>query len=135
MNMTTGERMKRLRKEKAISVELIAEALGVSVATVYRYENGGIEKVPGSMLEPLSNILQTTPAYLMGWEDVSFPETSIGQISVENELNGLILRLKSSNIAFFEGTKMTAAEKSMLENNLQSAFDSIKIIVNSRLAD
>lgn len=65
--MTTGERMKIRRKELGIPVEYIANSLGVSIATIYRYENGDIEKVPGSVLEPLSKILQVSPAYLMGW--------------------------------------------------------------------
>ena len=38
-------------------------------ATVYRYESDEIENMPTSVLEPLSKILNTTPAYLMGWED------------------------------------------------------------------
>lgn len=65
--MTTGARMKQRRKELGISVEAVAAALGVSVATVYRYEKGDIEKVPGALLEPLARVLHTTPAYLMGW--------------------------------------------------------------------
>ena len=60
-------RMKQRRKELGISVEAVAAALGVSVATVYRYEKGDIEKVPGALLEPLARVLHTTPAYLMGW--------------------------------------------------------------------
>ena len=67
--MTTGDRIKERRKESGVPVEDIAKALNVSVATVYRYENGEIEKVPGSMLEPLAEILRTTPAYLMGWDE------------------------------------------------------------------
>lgn len=71
--MTTGNRMKNRRKELGIPVDTVAAALGVSVATVYRYENGEIEKVPGAVLEPLARVLQTTPAYLMGWEDSPAP--------------------------------------------------------------
>ena len=69
--MTTGERMKKRRKEIGLSAEKVAELLGVSPSTVYRYENGDIENMPGAILEPVSNILMTTPAYLMGWEDSS----------------------------------------------------------------
>lgn len=65
--MTTGNRMKSRRKELGIPVDTVAAALGVSVATVYRYESGEIEKVPGTILEPLAKVLHTTPAYLMGW--------------------------------------------------------------------
>ena len=67
--MTTGERMKQRRKELGFSAEKVAERLGVSPATIYRYERGDIEKVPGDSLGEIAKILQTTPAYLMGWEE------------------------------------------------------------------
>lgn len=67
--MTTGQRMKIRRKEIGLSAERVAEILGVSPATIYRYENGDIEKVPGDSLVPIAEALHTTPAYLMGWAD------------------------------------------------------------------
>lgn len=67
--MTTGERIKSRRKELGISAEYLADKLGVSPATIYRYEKGDIEKMPGNILEPISRILLTSPAYLMGWSD------------------------------------------------------------------
>ena len=67
--MTTGKRMRMLRKELGLSAEYIAEKLGCSAATVYRYENGDIEKMPIDILNPLSLILKTTPEFLMGWDD------------------------------------------------------------------
>lgn len=67
--MTTGDRMKLRRKELGLSAETVAERLNVSPATVYRYEKGDIEKLPGDILPILSKVLQTTPAYLMGWEE------------------------------------------------------------------
>jgi repressor LexA len=67
--MTTGDRIKQRRKELGYSAEYVAEKLGVSPATIYRYENGDIEKMPGKILEPISRILHTSPAFLMGWED------------------------------------------------------------------
>ena len=60
--------MKDRRKAIGLSAERLAEMLGVSPATIYRYENGDIEKVPGDRLGPIANALQTSPAYLMGWE-------------------------------------------------------------------
>ena len=61
--------MKQRRRQIGMSPERVAEILGLSPATIYRYENGDIEKVPGDRLEPIAKALQTTPAYLMGWED------------------------------------------------------------------
>lgn len=73
--MTTGQRMKERRKQLGISAETVASHLGVSPATIYRYENGGIDKVPGDILAPIAEILQTTPAYLMGWDGMLEDET------------------------------------------------------------
>lgn len=67
--------MKERRKELGLSAEYVAEKLGVSPATIYRYERGDIEKMPGRILEPVSKILHTTPAYLMGWEE--YPSDNI----------------------------------------------------------
>lgn len=67
--LNTGELMKKRRKELGMNADYIADKLGVSRSTIFRYENGEIEKMPISVLKPLSEILGTTPAYLMGWED------------------------------------------------------------------
>lgn len=66
--MNIGSRIKARRKEIGISAERLAETLGKDRATVYRYENGDIENLPLSILEPIAKALNTTPAYLMGWE-------------------------------------------------------------------
>ena len=47
----------------------LADELGKSRATIYRYENGDIKNLPTTILEPLAEALHTTPAYLMGWTD------------------------------------------------------------------
>ena len=66
--MTIGERIKQRRKALGISAEELAAQLGKSPATIYRYEKGEIEKLPGDLLEPLAALLHTSPSWLMGWE-------------------------------------------------------------------
>lgn len=82
--MTTGQRMKARRKEIGLSAERVAEILGVSPATIYRYENGDIEKVPGDRLGPIAAALNTTPAFLMGWEDTAEPSVNIIRIAARD---------------------------------------------------
>lgn len=67
--MTTGERIKERRKELAMSAEELALKVGLSPATIYRYEKGEIEKVPGDTLLRIGEALYVSPSYLMGWED------------------------------------------------------------------
>lgn len=65
----TGQRIKERRNQLEMSADDVAARLGVSRSTIFRYENGHIEKVPANVLEKLAGILKTTPAYLMGWQD------------------------------------------------------------------
>lgn len=69
--MTIGDRIKSRRLELGLSVDEIADKLGKNRATVYRYESNDIEKLPTTVLEPLSKILRCTPADLMGWTDIT----------------------------------------------------------------
>ena len=72
----TGERIKQRRKEIGLSVDILAERVGVSRATMYRYENGDIEKVPVNHLRPLAKVLNTSVSYLMGWDESPTSESS-----------------------------------------------------------
>lgn len=67
--MKIGERIRQRRKFLGLSVDELAEKLGKNRATIYRYESNDIEKLPTTVLEPLAKALNTTPSYLMGWED------------------------------------------------------------------
>ena len=68
--MTTGERIKMLRKQKGISAESIAEKIGVSPSTIYRYENNDIASMKIDNLKSIAKILGVDASYLMGWQDL-----------------------------------------------------------------
>lgn len=69
--------MKTRRKELCLSAETIAERIHVSPTTIYRYEKGDIEKVPSDVLIEIAAALHTTPAYLMGWDEVVSPPEAV----------------------------------------------------------
>ena len=64
--MTTGERIKERRKRMGLSAEALADRVGVSPSTMYRYENGDISKIDADILDRIASELQTTSAYLLG---------------------------------------------------------------------
>lgn len=66
--MNVGKRIRERRKELNISVDELAKRLNKNRTTVYRYEKGDIENLPIDILDPLAKALDTTPAYLMGWD-------------------------------------------------------------------
>lgn len=74
--------LKRLRKEKKLTLEEIAEALGTSKQTIHRYENGIISNVPPEKVKALAALLEVTPAELMGWEACGEIPTARGVIPI-----------------------------------------------------
>ncbi len=61
--------IRKRRAEIGITLEDIGKIVGVSKATVQRWESGKIKNIRRDKIEKLSIALQTTPAYLMGWEE------------------------------------------------------------------
>lgn len=67
--MRLGEKIKALRTEKRLTQEELAEAVGTKKQTIHKYETGIITNIPASKIKLIADVLNTTPAYLMGWED------------------------------------------------------------------
>ena len=52
-----------------MTLEDVANKLGVSSPTVQRYESGAISNIPPEKVEKLSEIFSISPSMLMGWND------------------------------------------------------------------
>lgn len=66
--MRIGQKIKARRQELKLSADELGRRLNKDRSTIYRYEKGEIESLPLDILQPIAEALQTTPAYLMGWE-------------------------------------------------------------------
>lgn len=66
--MTKGQRIKSKRESLNISQTDLAKMIGVSKQTLYKYEQDIITNIPSDVIERLSEHLECTPAYLMGWD-------------------------------------------------------------------
>lgn len=67
--MSIGDRIKSKRLELERTLEDVSKVVGVSRQTIQKYESGVITNIPSDKIELISKALNTTPAYLMGWED------------------------------------------------------------------
>jgi transcriptional regulator with XRE-family HTH domain len=67
--MTIGDRIKRLRKELGLSADELGKIIGKDRSTIYRYERGDIEYATVDVIPRLAKALQTTPQYLLGWDE------------------------------------------------------------------
>ncbi len=66
MTIEIGQRIRERRKELGMSAEDIAALIGVSPATIYRYESSDIKHMRLDKLVPIAMALSTTTDYLMG---------------------------------------------------------------------
>lgn len=63
--------IKTNRSKLGLTLDDIARYVGVSGATVSRWESGDIENIRRDKIAKLAEILRVTPSYLMGWENDS----------------------------------------------------------------
>lgn len=68
--MSIAEKIKSLRVELGLSVYELADRSGVSAQSIYRYENGEVEKLTLANVEKLASALHCDPADLIGWSRI-----------------------------------------------------------------
>lgn len=68
--MTVGDRIKKLRESIEVSQTELARRTQSSKQTIYKYENNIITNIPYNKITALASSLGTTPAYLMGWDEI-----------------------------------------------------------------
>ena len=64
-----AQRIKTLRQERGLTLEQVAEVVGVGKSTVRKWETGMIANMRRDKIADLAKALGTTPAYLMGWKE------------------------------------------------------------------
>lgn len=94
--MSIGQRIKALRLQQNMSIDDLADKIGKNRTTIYRYEKGDIENLPLDVLEPLAKVLETTPAYLMGWENDKDDDKNFHDVDIHfvEAIGGMIKKLR-----------------------------------------
>lgn len=107
--MAIGDRIKEQRIKSGLTLFQVAEKLGVKEATVQRYESGSIKNLKQDTIGNLAEILHTTPAYLMGWEQKEEPAN---KDELDNELISMVKSLSPEKrnqavdfLRFLKGTQ------------------------------
>ena len=67
--MAKGERIKALREQFGMTQDELAEKLGTTKQTIYKYETGVVTNIPSDKIEEMAALFGVTPSYLMGWDE------------------------------------------------------------------
>ena len=68
-NTIIGERIAERRKALGLTLEDIAQEIGVSKSTVSRYESGTFESIKLPVIEAIARVLHVNPSWLIGKTD------------------------------------------------------------------
>lgn len=107
--MTIGERIKSARLKNNLKQTDLAIACKISKQTLHKYENNIVTNIPLDKIEKIAFSLNTTPAYLMGWEDKKEP-------SAEDEGLNHFLKLTER----------------LSDENYQKLIDYMELLLNSQ---
>lgn len=107
-----ANKLRAKRLENNLSLQEVADKLGISKVTVSRYETLDITNIPSDKIEGMAKLYNTTPAYLMGWEEKSNEETT----KVESPRFRWVAR---------NAKKMTDEELERLQKLMEVAFSEI----------
>lgn len=75
--MKLKDNIKARRLALGLTLDEVAQKIGVSKPTIHRYESGVITNIPSDKLLKIADALQTTPALLNGWNEPKTPSNAI----------------------------------------------------------
>ena len=120
--MTTGERIKQLRKEHKLTQEELGRVIGVQKAAIQKYEKGTVTNIKKESLLKLAEVLDTTPEYILGWDGAV---TGLDPVSPSDFVKVPVIGRVAAGIRCFAETNIVDYEsvlKSDIRGNEQYAF-------------
>ena len=109
------DRLRNTRKDKNMTLEDVAEIVGVAKQTIQRYETGEIKSVDTSTVEKLANALHVTPGYLMGWTDDPNGFSSDAEINPGDDTDIIVY----DNGKIYDAGKLTEKAQSDIDEILK----------------
>lgn len=144
--MNIGEVIKTRRKEVGMSADDLAKKIGVSRSTVFRYENGDIEKVPANVMNSISKTLGLSMVDLYDWDNKYNKDgrlakeaqevrktqdelSAIDVLDMGSMLEFLIEKLGSNDDSLkFEGADLDDELREVLKNSLSNIYETAKLL-------
>ncbi len=71
--MGMADRIKERRLSMGYTQEELAEKIGLQKSAIAKYENGRVENIKRSVIAKMSEVLECSPSYLMGWDNNVHP--------------------------------------------------------------
>ena len=93
MATITGDRIRRCRRSLDMTQEELAKKIGVTKATINKYETGITPNLKRPRIEAIAKALDVSPEYLMCWSDspgrpLTFEDITKEELSLQDSMTG-----------------------------------------------
>lgn len=75
--MGMSDRIKEQRVKKGLTQEDLGAKLGLQKSAIAKYENGRVENIKRSTIQKMAEVLDCSPAFLMGWDEPTPIKTTV----------------------------------------------------------
>lgn len=126
--MGLKENIKSKRLELNMTLEELANKVGISRQTIQRYESGVISNIPSDKIEKLAEALECSPAFLMGWEQKDHLNEK-DKKSIDKDLNNIMQEFRegTDGAAYYNGVELEESDLDLIESAMKIALEQIKI--------
>ena len=126
--MGLKENIKSKRLELNMTLEELANKVGISRQTIQRYESGVISNIPSDKIEKLAEALECSPAFLMGW-DQKDQLNEKDKKSIDKDLNNIMQEFRegTDGTAYYNGVELEESDLDLIESAMKIALEQIKI--------
>ena len=69
LSKVTAKRINELRIKHGYTIEKLAELVGVSKATISKWENGYVDNMRQNNVGRLANVFGVSPTYILGYDE------------------------------------------------------------------
>ena len=112
--MTIGERIKKRREELGLTQSELAERMGYKSRAAICTVEKDKEDLTTTRIRRFAEALQTTPAYLMGWEEDAYFESKIKELPLTPKEMNEALRFYS----YFKG--LSSSDQTAIRTLIES---------------
>ena len=112
--LDVGLRIHELRRKRKMTLKELGEKVGLTHATVSRYERGYIGQITTEKLKEFADALGTSAAYLIGWTDIEDAEEYENSISLKEQIKEIVV------------------DNSLSTNDLENILNYAKYVVSQR---
>lgn len=128
-----GKRIREKREARGITQEQLAEKLGYKNKSSIAKIETGTNDITQSKVVAFAKALDTSVAYLMGWEDDTDPQESLSREDEQDIAKKLECMMKelteNKNVTlYFDGKEIDDTSAEFLVSALESALRQVKII-------